>query len=69
MRFKLIDNPHHFIFKPGYSLHFLDEPDMLQEMKMIDWLEDKPIRHIWYSPDIITFEQEQDRTLFVLRFS
>ena len=76
MRFKLSERYDHWPFEgTNYKLHFyLDDlinekitPGM--EVRMMDWLEDRKISHAWNIEDTITFKRDQDRTLFMLKFS
>ena len=76
MRFKLSERYDHWPFEGvNYKLHFYlddlinDKLTVGLEVKMMDWLEDHKISHAWNIEDTITFKREQDRTLFVLRFS
>lgn len=74
MRFKLSERYDHWPFEGiNYKLHFYhddwDQMTIGQEVRMMDWLEEHRISHAWNIEDTITFKREQDRTLFVLRFS
>ena len=74
MRFKLSERYDHWPFEgKNYRLQFYyddwDQMTIGQEVRMMDWLTDHKISHAWNIEDTITFKREQDRTLFVLRFS
>lgn len=76
MRFKLSERYDHWPFEgTNYRLQFYlddlinDKLTIGMEVRMMDWLEKHSISHAWNIEDTITFKREQDRTLFVLRFS
>ena len=74
MRFRLSERYDHWPFEGiNYSLRFnWDDWEKMSiglEVKMMDWLEEHKISHAWSIEDTITFKREQDRTLFIMRFS
>ncbi len=71
MRFKTSDYYDHWPFKGmNYALDMYDlELTYGLEYKMMTWLEGNRISHAWLIEDRITFKKEQDRTMFILKFS
>lgn len=71
MRFKLSERYDHWPFEGTNYICDLksEEISLGLEVRMMDWLEEHRISHAWNMEDTITFKREQDRTLFVLRFS
>lgn len=77
MRFKLSERYDHWPFEGiNYKVH-MSMDDLIDEtkwtvgleMRMMDWLGDNKISHAWSIEDTITFKREQDRMLFILKFS
>jgi len=77
MRFRLSERYDHWPFEGiNYKVHMSMDELMDEnkwtiglEMRMMDWLEEHMISHAWSIEDTITFKREQDRMLFILKFS
>ena len=71
MRFKAFEERRdHWPFEGlNYALQMnSDDLTVGLEVTMMDWLEERKISHAWTYENRITFKNEKDRLMFVLRF-
>ncbi len=70
MRFRTSERYDHWPFEGTNYVADMNGSDLTigLEVTMMDWLEERQISHAWSMEDRITFKNEKDRLMFILRF-